>query len=128
MFTEHEVSLETLPAREVHTIPHGAMVHFNIQCPEEGLTINACGYAGKTILHISKTTHSRNEKKIMIEQDKCRNVYIECSTTNRRRQASEDKIYVDIEGAGDNNVYDIRASTGDSSTPQGKKNCKSIKF
>ena len=117
-----------LSARELHTIPHGAVVHFNVQCPPEGLTINACGYAGKTILYI-KTTRSPNEKEITIEKDKCHNKYIECSTTKRRRQASEDKIYVHvgIEGAGNNNVYDLRVSTGDSSTPQGKKNGNNIK-
>ena len=130
MFTEHEVSLQMLSATERQTIPPGAMVHFNVQCPPEGLTINACGYAGKTILYISKTTRNPNsadyDKIIHIEMNMCRNEYIECSPAKRRRQTSatdsEDKIYVGIEGAGDNNVYDLRASTGDSSTPQGKKN------
>lgn len=125
--------VEMLNSTEM-TIPSGVMVHFNIQCPLEGLTINACGREGKTILYISTKTRlpgsAEYEHILILDEGKCKNVYVQCSPNMRKRQASEsdpeseDIIFVGIEGAGpaeDNNVYDIEASTGDSSTPQGQK-------
>ena len=121
MFHGHEETIEMLNAAG-KSIPEGAIVRLNFVCPSEGLTVNACGKMGKTIFyistHISNPSNDAYDYKLTIPAMKCRNTFVGCSTNRRRRQVSE-MIFMNIEGAAEENVYDMNVSTGDSSTPQG---------
>ena len=77
-FVEYEVSFE-----EPNTLPEGATTYINTVCPPEGLTINACGRDGKVILYISKNlSPAMYDERIEIEEGKCDNTLINCSTDN----------------------------------------------
>ena len=121
MFHDSEVSHERLSGER--TIPPEVTVHLNTVCPPEGLTINACGTNGETHLYISKTPNPSSasyDEKLVILENKCVNTFVKCSTGNsRRRRQASNRIYMAIEGVGDDNVYNLNASTGDSSTPRG---------
>ena len=110
----------------IHSVPEGSSLHFNANCPPEGLTINACGREGKIILFISKTIRPNSaayDKKIEIEKGECHNTYISCSTdvsARRRRQTeSDERIFITIKGEEVQNRYVLNATLGDTSTPQG---------
>ena len=122
MFSNRSASIERLNKAE-ELIPN-AIVHFNLDCPPDGLTINACGREGKTILYISYKPNPNSaeyDEMLEIEHSRCLNTFIECPNTNgRRRRQTTEKIYVAIEGVEEKNVYDVDAKTGDHSTPQGK--------
>ena len=125
-FFDHETTVEQLNDGGVHSLPRDARLHLNVECPPEGLTINACGREGKIILFISKTSRPNSaayDRKIEIEEGECHNTFINCSTDEserRRRQAvPEERIFMTIEGKGEENEYELQASLGDSSTPQG---------
>ena len=98
-----------------------ATVHFNLVCPPEGLTINACGRQGVTILYISTLSNpsSAQHEEILILNGHCRNTFISCSNGNDRRKRQIERIYIAIEGVEEANIYDLQARTGDHSTPQG---------
>ena len=107
-----------------------------MDCPPEGLTINACGREGKIILYVSKTVSRPNsavyDRIITVEKGECRNTFVNCSRTDvseegrrRRRQAElGEKIFMTIEGVEEENEYELDASVGDFSTPQGM--CTSV--
>ena len=123
MFADHETSIERLNSAD-REIPD-TIVHFNLDCPPDGLTINACGREGKTILYISTNPRPNGaayDKMIIIPAGQCKNTFIECNGNGRRRRqttGTEEKIYVSIEGVEERNVYDLNAMTGDHSTPEG---------
>lgn len=105
------------------TIPDGAIAHINTECPPEGLTINACSKEGIVVLFISKTPNpslTNYDKAILIEEGKCDNTFIECSSGRRRRQISNERIYIGIEGVEEANEYELDATIGDTSTPKGR--------
>ena len=120
-FAAQGVKVERLNADNI-SIDMGEIVHVIVECPPEGLTINVCAQEGKTIVYISRSTSSpssiNNDEMLPIDKGKCRNIFIKCSTNRRKRQVT-DKIFMGIEGAAEENVFDINASKGDSSTPQG---------
>ena len=122
MFSDHTISIEKLNNAGVR-IPQATTVHVAVECPPEGLTINACGRTGFTILYIS-TTHSPNgalyEEIIRIKSGRCRNKYIPCPARRRRQTDSQsDRIYITIKGVEEENEYDLIAMPDDFSTPQG---------
>ena len=112
------------------TIPKGVTTYINTDCPPEGLTINACGREGRVIIYISKTTipsSAMYDEIIEIMEGSCGNAYIYCPREEgygggrRKRQSPEsDSIYIAIEGVGEDNEYELNATTGDTSTPKGK--------
>ena len=124
MFSNHNQSIERLNATNV-SIPQGATVHVAVECPFGGLTVNACGRTGKTILYFSRSSspNSANYEIILtILAGRCRNTYIDCvpmSSGRRRRQAADSRIFMTVEGIAETNEYDLTAMTGDFSTPQG---------
>lgn len=82
------------------TIPEGVTIYVNTVCPEDGLTINACGRDGNIILYISRTPDpgpASYDETIEINEGKCDNTFIECNEGSRRRRQSE-TIYMAIEG------------------------------
>ena len=92
-------------------------------CPPEGLTINACAKKGIVVLFITKTPNpspTNHDKAILIKAGKCDNTFIECSSGRRRRQISDERIYIGIEGVEEDNEYELDATTGDTSTPKGR--------
>ena len=110
------------------TIPQGIITHINIECPPEGLTINACATNGTVILYISKSPNPSSatyDNRIEIEEGDCDNTFIKCSTDNedgrhkRQSAVSEETIHIAIEGVGEDNEYTLNATTGDFSTPKG---------
>ena len=122
MFSDHITSIDELNNAGVR-IPQATTVHVAVECPPEGLTINACGRTGLTILYIS-TTRSPNgalyDKIIRIKSGRCHNTYIPCPARRRRQTDSQsDRIYITIEGVEEENEYDLNAMPGDFSTPQG---------
>ena len=127
MFTGHETSVEMLTGARI-PIPM-ATLHFNLDCPPEGLTINACGREGETILYISLRPNpdsAHYDMMLVLTEDRCLNTFIDCSiggNGRRRRQTPgtepEDRIYITIEGVREENVYNLDAEEGDHSTPQG---------
>ena len=122
MFSDHITSIDELNNAGVR-IPQATTVHVAVECPPEGLTINACGRTGLTILYIS-TKRSPNgafyEEIIRIKFGRCRNTYIPCPERRRRQTDSQsDRIYITIEGVEEENEYDLSAMPGDFSTPQG---------
>lgn len=124
MFSSHPTSIQRLN-RAGLTIPKGVTIHVAIECPPEGrLTINACGRTGTTILYLSKssTPNSANYEEILRIMDRrCRNTLIECDPgIGRRKRLTDQRIYMTVEGVGENNRYDLKATAGDVSTPQGK--------
>lgn len=126
MFLDHETTVAELNTNSVHSVPEGASLHLNVQCPSEGLTINACGREGKIIIYLSDTSRPSSaayDRKIEIEKDKCHNTYIECadSGSRRKRQSEEgdQRIFLTIEGQSKENEYELQAIVGDHSTPQG---------
>ena len=125
MFSSHTTSIERLNNNNVD-IPPGVTVHVAVACPPEGLTINACGREGKTILYISRTRspNSANYEKILtIMAGRCRNTFVPCpdGCDRNQRQMSdpEQRVFVTIEGMDEENAYDLNAGIGDTSTPQG---------
>ena len=124
MFSDNLQSIERLNAANV-SIPQGVMVHVAVECPLEGLTVNACGRTGKTILYFSRSSNPNSamyEKMFTIMAGECRNTYIECvnmSSGRRRRQAAGSRIFMTVEGIAETNEYSLSAMTGDFSTPQG---------
>ena len=129
MFADHETSIERLNMTE-RTIQM-TTIHINLECPPDGLTINACGREGKTFLYISTNpspNSARYHKIIEVSAGECKNAFIDCSgcdngSGRRRRQAvgtdSGEKIYITIEGVEEENIYELGAEKGDHSTPQG---------
>ena len=104
--------------------PPGAITYINTECPPEGLTINACGSKGTVVLYFSKSPDLSSAMyldSITIMENDCKNVFMDCSGDRRRRQTeeSEERIYIAIEGVGEDNEYVLNASLGDSSTPRG---------
>ena len=124
MFSNHDQSIERLNAAKVN-IPQGVTVRVAVKCPMEGLTVNACGRTGKTILDVSRSSspNSANYEIIFtIMAGQCRNTYIDCdpmSSDRRRRQAADSRIFMTVEGIAETNEYNLTAMTGDFSTPQG---------
>ena len=125
--TFSEASIEQLNATT--TVPEGVTIYVNTECPDDGLTINTCGKDGKIYLFISKTPllgPACFDDRIEIKKDECANTFIQCDTESRRKRqipgpgASNERIYIAIEGVEKNNEYELEASTGDSSTPKGK--------
>ena len=115
------------------TIPKGVTTYINIDCPPDGITINACGREGNVTIYISNITTPNSamyDEKIEIMKGRCGNAYIYCpseeeygsgSGGRRKRQSPEtDSIYIAIEGVGEDNEYELNATTGDTSTPKGK--------
>ena len=125
------VPYEELNVQQSITIPEGVTTYINTDCPPDGLTINACGREGSVIIYISKTTTPSSamyDAKIEIMEGKCDNAYIYCPSEEgygggngrRKRQSPEtDSIYIAIEGVGEDNEYELNATTGDTSTPKG---------
>jgi uncharacterized protein YegL len=128
MFSDHDQSIERLNAANV-SIPQGVTVHVAVECPLEGLTVNACGRTGKTILYFSRSSspNSANYEIILtILAGRCSNTYIDCvpmSSGRRRRQAAGSRIFMTVEGIAETNEYDLTAMTGDFSTPQVNLQC-----
>ena len=124
MFSNHDQSFERLNAAKVK-ISQGVTVHVAVECPLGGLTVNACGRTGTTILYFSRSSNpnSANYEIILtIMAGRCRNTYIECvpmSSGRRRRQAADSRIFMTVEGIAETNEYNLTAMTGDFSTPQG---------
>ena len=124
MFSDNLQSIERLNAANV-SIPEGVTVHVAVECPTEGLTVNACGRTGTTILYFSRSSspNSANYEIIFtIMAGQCRNTYIDCdpmSSGRRRRQAADSRIFMTVEGIAETNEYNLTAMTGDFSTPQG---------
>ena len=127
LFLEHEVDIDSINNGGSQTLDKDATQYINVECPPEGLTINACGSRGKIMLYISKTISRPNnalyDRIITIEEGECHNTFVECITDGsgrRRRQTeAEGRIFMTIEGVGEENEYELEASQGDSSTPQG---------
>ena len=124
MFSNHDQSIERLNAAMV-SIPQGVTVHVAVECPLGGLTVNACGRTGTTILYFSRSSSPNSAKydiMFTIMAGRCRNTYIDCvpmSSGRRRRQAAGSRIFMTVEGIAETNEYDLTAMTGDFSTPQG---------
>ena len=124
MFSNHNQSIERLNAAKVK-IPQGVTVHVAVECPLGGLTVNACGRTGTTILYFSRSSspNSANYEIILtILAGRCSNTYIDCvpmSSGRRRRQAADSRIFMTVEGIAETNEYDLTAMTGDFPTPQG---------
>ena len=127
--TVARVPYEELNEQQPITIPEGVITYINTDCPPDGLTINACGHEGRVIIYMSKTTTPSSamyDAKIEIMKGKCDNAYIYCPNEEgynqgrRKRQSPEtDSIYIAIEGVGEDNEYELNATTGDTSTPKG---------
>ena len=122
-FIEYEVSFN-----ESNTLPEGAITYINTECPPDGLTINACATDGTVVLYISKIPNPNSatyDARIVIEKGKCDNTFVNCSTEDgrRKRQSAEsdagETVYIAIEGVGEENEYELNATTGDTSTPKG---------
>ena len=122
MFSNHDTSLERLNNEKL-SIPHDVTVHVAVECPVDGLTINACGRTGETHLYISRTRPPNSasyEEILVLNPGQCKNTFINCNDGgNRGRRQAEERIFITIEGVGEENVYDLNATMGDSSTPQG---------
>ena len=109
MFTDHVTSIERL-INAGQTIPM-ATIHFNLECPPDGLIINACGREGVTILYIStnpRPNSANYDRVITIAAGRCLNTFIDCSSRRRRRQMQNTA----------EKTYDIDNKTGNSSIPQ----------
>ena len=123
MFSDHHQSIERLNEAKVKNIPQGATVHVAVECPSEGLTVNACGRMGTTILYFSRSQspNSANYEIIFTVMDgQCRNTFIDCTTNSgRRRRQAESRIYMTVEGIAEENEYNLTAMVGNFSTPQG---------
>ncbi|CAI8020539.1 von Willebrand factor A domain-containing protein 2 [Geodia barretti] len=112
MFSDNLQSIERLNAANV-SIPEGVTVHVAVECPLEGLTVNACGRTGTTILYFSRSSspNSANYEIIFtIMAGQCRNTYIDCVPM---------RIFMTVEGIAETNEYNLTAMTGDISTLQG---------
>ena len=112
MFSDNLQSIERLNAANV-SIPEGVTVHVAVECPTEGLTVNACGRTGTTILYFSRSSspNSANYEIIFtIMAGQCRNTYIDCDPM---------RIFMTVEGIAETNEYNLTAMTGDISTLQG---------
>ena len=64
------------------------------------------------------------DERIEIKEGKCDNTFIDCPMDGiyggRKRQSPElESIYIAIEGVGEDNEYELNATTGDTSTPKG---------
>ena len=123
MFSDHPQSIEKLNVADV-SIPKGVTVHVAVECPAKGLTVNACGRMGETVLYFSRSRspNSANYEIIFrIMAGRCRNTFIDCagSSGRRRRQTADSRIFMTVEGIAEENQYNLTAMTGDFSTPQG---------
>ena len=121
------VPYEELNVQQSITIPEGVTTYINTDCPPDGLTINACGREGNVTIYISKTTIPSSAMYDEIMEGKCDNAFIYCPREEgygggrRKRQSPvSDSIYIAIEGVGEDNEYELNATTGDTSTPKGK--------
>ena len=77
------------------------------------------------IIYLSKTTTPSSAMYDEIMEGRCGNAYPreEGYDGGRRKRQSpdiEETIYIAIEGVGENNEYELNATTGDTSTPKGK--------
>lgn len=108
----------------VSTVPKETVVHIRTECPQNGLTISACGREGKIILYISRSSNVGRDvydEIIEIESGNCDNAFIKCGSRRRRQSLELERIYIAIEGVEENNEYELNATTGDTSTPKGKQ-------
>lgn len=61
------------------------------------------------------------DEKLVVEENKCADAFIECTPDRRRQAVTGDRISISIEGVEENNRYELNATTGDTSTPRGKQ-------
>lgn len=108
------------------SIPKGATAHATVDCPQEGLTFNVCAQTGTTTLYTSQKSSPNSasyENVITAMAGNCRNMFVSCFDNGgrRKRQAlnPQQRIFVTIEGVEEENKYDLTATLGDTSTPQG---------
>ena len=64
------------------TVPDGARAYVNTVCPEDGLTVNACGEDGAIFVYISRNPKAAvpiYDVIIQIDEGKCVSRFIECN-------------------------------------------------
>ena len=129
LFLDRETRIEEINENDVLSIAEGTSQSFNLECPMEGLTFNACGEEGNVTVYVSTSVSQPNSgfynRAMTIDAGQCQDTFVDCAASEGRRSRRQtftmySRCYVTIEGRGQGeNQCRVGVKRGDSSTKRG---------